>query len=57
MSTVRMQLSTYLPPGSREYMLVPLIPAPLNNFSRVGFVLLDTSIRQKTDIIMDVKVE
>ena len=57
MSRARMPLSTYLPPGSREYMLVPLIPAPLNNFSRVGFVLLDTSIRQKTDIIMDVKVE
>lgn len=38
-------------------MLAALVPAPLYNFARMRFILLDTGIRKDTNIIVNVKVE
>ena len=38
-------------------MLVALVPTPFHDLPCMGFVLLDISIRQETDVVMDVKVE
>jgi hypothetical protein len=50
-------LQTHLPPRSRKDVLAPIVPTPLNNFTRMRLILLDGCVGEHTHIVMHIEVE
>ncbi len=49
--------TTYLPPRCREYVLVPLIPAPLYDLACMRLVFLHCGIGKQTHVVVHIEVE
>jgi hypothetical protein len=55
--TLVKEKKNHLPPGCREDMLVLLVPAPLDDFACMRFVLLLCSVCEETHIVVHIKIE